>query len=372
MRVTYFAHDLSDASVAKRIRMLRLGGATVSVIGFRRTPAPILEIEGIAAVDLGRTFDGRLVARCKMVIHRSAWPKALIPCISTADVVVARNLEMLTIAYAAHRKARSRASLVYECLDVHNIMLGSGLPSRLLRRWESSLLQRASALVISSEGFLNHYFHPMAYQLPQVLVVENKRILPGIDGPRPERRRRPGQPPWRIGWFGILRCATSFQLLLELATTHPTLVDIELRGRPAQDVQTLIARHLPLGNMRFGGPYAPSDLEVIYQGCDFVWAIDYYQAGQNSEWLLPNRIYEGSFYNVPAIALRNTETARWLQRRTAGMNVADPGSDLPQFLKTLSTARYDDMQRAVADIPLSDLVHSADECRALINRMLGA
>jgi hypothetical protein len=249
-------------------------------------------------------------------------------------------------------------------------MLGGGLPSRLLRRWEASLLTRAAALIVSSEGFLNNYFYPMAYRLPDVLVVENKRI--GNEVHRPARRARPGHAPWRIGWFGMLRCTTSFEVLFELATRYPMLMDIELRGRPAQDVQTLIDRHLPTENMRFGGPYAPSDLEAMYQSCDFAWALDYYQAGRNSDWLLPNRIYEGSFYNVPAIALRDTETARWLQRRAAGTIVADPRSDLPKLLTALSAAGYDEMQRAVAEIPIGDLVHSADECRELTAGILGA
>ena len=36
MRIAYFVHDLSDPAVGRRVRMLRTGGAEVTVLGFRR------------------------------------------------------------------------------------------------------------------------------------------------------------------------------------------------------------------------------------------------------------------------------------------------------------------------------------------------
>ena len=80
--------------------------------------------------------------------------------------------------------------------------------------------------------------------------------------------------------------------------------------------------------MRFGGPYAQTDLASVYGTCDFTWAIDYSQRGQNSDWLLPNRRYEGTYYNSPAIAVAGTETASWLKSRKAGILLGDPKAEL--------------------------------------------
>ena len=43
-----------------------------------------------------------------------------------ADVVLARNLEMLIIASRARNLYAPRAALVYECLDIHRLLLSQG------------------------------------------------------------------------------------------------------------------------------------------------------------------------------------------------------------------------------------------------------
>ena len=72
MLVTYFANDLSDPAVARRVRMLRIGGADVKLLqDFAGSAAPVHEVDGIAAVDLGQTVSGQLGARCFHVLRCS-------------------------------------------------------------------------------------------------------------------------------------------------------------------------------------------------------------------------------------------------------------------------------------------------------------
>ncbi|MDO8323579.1 MAG: glycosyl transferase family 1, partial [Phenylobacterium sp.] len=65
MKLAYFVHDLNDPAVARRVRMLRAGGAEPVVLGFYRGDAPPDMIAGAEAVDLGRTYDGRLGHRAR-------------------------------------------------------------------------------------------------------------------------------------------------------------------------------------------------------------------------------------------------------------------------------------------------------------------
>ena len=333
MLVTYFANDLSDPAVARRVRMLRIGGADVKLLGFRRSAAPVHEVDGIATVDLGQTVSGQLSARCFHVMRRSLEARNLRSMVSGADVLLARNLEMVTIANATRTLLGLRVRLAYECLDIHRVPLGSGLPSKLLRSWDRRALRGCATLIVSSHGFISNYFGRLGVVLPDVLLAENKLVLPEL---RNERRMEcytdRGRPPWRIGWFGNLRCVDSFQMLMALAKRHPNLVNIELRGQPTQELQKLINQFLPIEGMRFGGPYAQTDLASVYGTCDFTWAIDYSQRGQNSDWLLPNRIYEGTYYNSPAIAVAGTETASWLKSRRAGILLGDPRAELDCLL----------------------------------------
>lgn len=240
-----------------------------------------------------------------------------------------------------------------------------------LRHWERWVLQRSAALIVSSPGFLANHFERMGVDLPPVILAENKRVLPETDLDRTKFTSVEAKLPWRIGWFGIIRCVQSFHMLVTLAQRQPQRVVIHMRGRPTDELQALINQHLPLPNMRFGGSYNQAELASMYHSCHLTWAIDYSQRGSNSDWLLPNRIYEGGYYNCPAIALAGTETASWLQARGVGVLLQDPHTDLDPFIAGLTTESYHDLLRSSAAIPTSDLVHTIEDCRRLTARIAG-
>src|SRR5690349_20606485 len=98
MKIAYLAWDLCDAATIRRVEMLRAGGAELAVAGFRRRERPPPHL---AALDLGRTFDGRLAHRAAVVALRCLRPGALREVMEGADVILARNLEMLAIAAVA-------------------------------------------------------------------------------------------------------------------------------------------------------------------------------------------------------------------------------------------------------------------------------
>lgn len=371
MRITYLVPSLSDAAAAQRVRMLRAGGAEVKLIGFRRSAAPVSEVEGVPAVDLGQTFEQRFFDRTIKVLDRSFKAWRLAALMRDADVVMARNLEMWTIAAAGRRWANSRVPIIYECLDVHGLMSRGGLPSKLLREWERRALRKSAALVVSSPGFMTNHFDRLGVTLPPTILAENKRVLSEIDD-RAGFTGVEAVPPWRIGWFGMIRCVESFQILFAAAQRYPELVDIVLRGRPTGKLQQLIDDHLPLPNMRFGGSYHLSELAAMYGDCHLTWAIDYSERGFNSDWLLPNRIYEGGYFNNPAIALAGTETANWLRSRGAGVLLESPQVDLEQLVANLTPARYCALQAASAAVPTADLVYTLDESRRLTTRIFEA
>jgi len=69
---------------------------------------------------------------------------------------------------------------------------------------------------------------------------------------------------------------------------------------------------------------------------DVVWAGDFMEAGFNSVWLLPNRLYEGGYYGVPPIAPAGTETAAWIDQRATGFTVSeDLSATLPALIAKL-------------------------------------
>ena len=71
----------------------------------------------------------------------------------------------------------------------------------------------------------------------------------------------------------------------------------------------------------------PSGLGAVYAACDLVWAQDMWQAGTNSDWLLPNRIYEAGYFGCPSVALAATETGRRIVDDGLGYVIAAPTAD---------------------------------------------
>ena len=380
MRIAYFVHDISDAGVAKRVRMLRAAGAEVVVLGFRREGRRVSTIEGAPALDLGLTHDGRLIARAFKTVQRCLTLGTDLRYLNSADVFLARNLEMLAIAAATMAKHARRVPLVYECLDVHRLMFSGSPAGKLLRLVERMLLRKSKLLILSSPAFITGYFEPKqglnGSSGTPILIVENKMFDPAApdaqQGLPLSTELAPG-PPWRIGWFGTIRCRRSLQILCELALRNRGLVEIIIRGRPPR-VEfgdfALRVEHSP--GVTYEGAYDVSELGKLYANVHFAWAIDYFEEGANSSLLLPNRIYEGGRYGAVPIALAGTETGRWLEQRGLGVLLHHPAQELPQLLAGLTPSTYDALKRATRSAPRELFVADERDCQRLMNALSGA
>lgn len=369
VHIAYFVHDLNDAAVQRRLDMLAQGGATVTLLGFRRG-ARLGPIQGAARiVDLGATENGKLAARALSVVtaavRRHRWAGA----VKGADLILARNLESLALATLARPRG---VRMAYECLDIHRMMLGGGPVGRVMRAIEKALLRGCDNLVTSSPAFVERYFRPRHGTLPDTLLVEN-RVL-AHEAQAPDAPLAPAQP-WRIGWFGIIRCARSLQLLTDLVTALPGVVEVEIRGRPARDVlpdfDEVIAA---TPGLNYLGPYdRRTDLPRVYAGVHFTWTMDFYEAGGNSDWLLPNRLYEGSLFGPVAIAHAASETGRWFARQHAGLLIHEPvGPALQALLRDMTPARYDAARDAMAAIGRDALVYDPVDCQRLVAALTAA
>src|SRR5262245_33995540 len=110
--------------------MLQAAGAEIAVLGFRRGDRRIAELDGAPVFDLGRTYDARLAQRALKVLQRRSSLGDGCLAVRDADILLARNLEMLAVAAGSQRSHAPKAALVYECLDVHRLLLGASTAGR--------------------------------------------------------------------------------------------------------------------------------------------------------------------------------------------------------------------------------------------------
>ncbi|MEM8581765.1 MAG: hypothetical protein AAGF50_11275, partial [Pseudomonadota bacterium] len=56
-------------------------------------------------------------------------------------------------------------------------------------------------------------------------------------------------------------------------------------------------------------------------------------AGLNSQWLLPNRLYEGGWYGCPPVAPAASQTGQWIVAQESGFVLEEPLEEtLPRFI----------------------------------------
>jgi succinoglycan biosynthesis protein ExoL len=104
----------------------------------------------------------------------------------------------------------------------------------------------------------------------------------------------------------------------------------------------------------------------------FAWSLDFTDEGLNSDWLLPNRIYEGSFFNTPSIAERRTAIGGWLADKAAGLLVNQPVDDVVHALNTLTPESYRFLEERTRAIDTRALAFDEDACKNLVVALASA
>jgi succinoglycan biosynthesis protein ExoL len=330
-RIGFLAIVIAEASQNRRIQSIRSLGHDVVSLSFRRNNMNREFQPDWPNLDLGTTRNKsyfRRLAQIGLGLVRAIRARSML---GDSKVWIARNLDLMIIAVGLKVLTRRRdVKIVYECLDIHDLLTRSDAIGRAVRMAERGLLAHTDLLIVSSPAFVRAYFKPLQGYDGPVSVIENKLWLGLAPLPRPTAPRRRAKPePLVLGWVGSLRCRPSLDILAGAAQALGPKLQVVIHGNVHRnalpDFDAVIAGH---PNMRYFGPYRyPDDLHAIYTSCDLVWAQDLWQRGGNSDWLLPNRIYEASYFGCPSIALANTETGRRVIDARLGYTVAEPTAD---------------------------------------------
>lgn len=326
-KVLYFGFDAAHTSVRRRMRQIdevtQLVGLT-----FRRTRYNSDYVPEWDNIDLGLLKDGHYAER--MLVMMGAFRKIVAnkARLQDADLVIARNLDLLALAQLARSVGVFKAPIVYDVFDVRSVLLKQSSQAWAMRLAERRMLARCALLVVSSPGFLEDYFRPyLGYSGPS-LFLENKvdlDILP--DDPEiraawrdaDRARRGPKDNSFVLGWVGALRCARSAEMLCEVARALPWL-SIRISGKATYcSAERFVAQFEGLPNIHYTGEYwFPTGLYDVYRDIDLNWDFDLSKHGVSGQWLLPNRLYEGGYFGVPHLAESGSQTGAYVEQTGIG------------------------------------------------------
>lgn len=368
LNIHLFVHDVNDAAVHRRAAMLAASGANVTTLGFVRGEVHRKPV-GTTTVVLGRTHNARFLHRIGAVLRQLLTIGRKSTSANEADLIIARNLEMLLLGVVAARRTGRQTPVVYECLDIHRLMLGGGIIARLLRALERRLAASCVGIITSSPAYVEHYFHSTARINLPVVLIENR-----VFGLAPLSASRPpaDAPPWVIAWNGAIRCAKSLAILNEVTMRGEGSIRVVIRGRVSYDQIPdfdLVVAANPWIDFRGAYRY-PDDLDAIYDQVHFNWTIDMFWEGQNSTWALANRIYEGGRAGVVPMAQRSVETGHFYERLGIGILLDElTALSVERAILSMATEDYAAMRRDAAAVAKGVWTMGEAECRQLSSEL---
>ncbi|MBR0987617.1 hypothetical protein [Bradyrhizobium liaoningense] len=359
-RAVYFAHNLMDAVYPKRRAMLERSGFDFNGFAFdrRRNASDKPPVEN--GYVLGRARDGDLASRLISIATSIIvlWQNRRI--IQSADILIARNLDLLLLAYVSQSIFGSTGALYYECLDIHPALTDKGWRGKLIRSIERILLKKTQGVILSSSAFLSHYFSSWQSYKGRAFLLENKLLR----DPVLPREREPREGKIRIGFVGILRCRVSLLLLIECVRLTPA-AELHLYGVPDRnfipDFEDIVRG---IDRVFYFGRFSTTQLDNIYEHIDLIWVADL-SSQFNAKWLLPNRLYEGGRRGCIPIAIDGSEVADWLLARDLGVTLTDNQAlTLHARISTLTSQDISRLRTALLATKASLFVHDSEELMA--------
>ena len=348
MKITFLLPVVSQVRYHKRIAALERLGVQSQILAFEREwypgkPWPC------DYKSLGRLQHKRYYKR--FVPFVKSLPKVR-AAVREADVIYAFGLDLLLLGWLASRALDKQPKFVYECGDPGPLP-GDSLLSRGLRWLEHYLLRRVNLLVVPTKAFLEGYYQGMQgiqglthlrYQ-----VIEHKLDANTISQPQNLITLNEWDGVLRIGYFGVIRCRRSWEILKRAAERGEGQVQVYVRGIPVGlegfEEEARMAPHID-----YDGPYiSPDELPTMYGQIDTVWIASYVKY---SHWARANRFYESCFFQKPMFALLGTPDGRVVESLGLGVcvDLMDVDGTVDHIL-SVSEMELGQWRQNVADLP---------------------
>lgn len=372
----YFGHNRDDVALIRRITSFMDAGIKVTAFTFRRDGAKKESPTKWKNIDLGYVEHAKPGARLVVMLKTLGYIIQNRQVIKQADIIYARNLDIFILAWFAKLLTPLTSTImVYECLDVHEALTKKTVSAKILRWIERRVLKRCDLLIVSSPGFMTHYFEPVQAYKGRSFLVENKLHIDSSTIKRPgvPINTNPETQPIKLIWAGILRCHKTLHLMKALANTMGSGIDIHFWGKisyfliPDFDDQI---KETP--NITFHGSYSwPAGLEKVYKDADLVWSQELSWSGYNSDWLIPNRIYEASYFNTLSLAVAGTQTAECVKHNELGYVLPDAQvKTVINLITNLNKLDINKKQHALNNKPASDFIITEGDTDALLDAIL--
>lgn len=338
-KILFFTTAIEHTTFRRTAKMLQEQGAEVHVIGFTRKNFPE-GTDNLSIESLGVLSHGNYVSR---IIRLFKYLSILRRRAKDYDVIYNFTLDTLIISRIV--LFLSNKKWIYQIQDIRPIYFGKSKKSKIARFLEKYFIKNIDLLVVSSFNYYeDHYKDLYGISIDKVYVLENKldrnSICPEILNSEKDSNR----DIITIGYFGVMRCNKSWQILKTLAIEQKNRISLYLRGKPIA-MPNIHEEIFDISNITYDGLYkSPDDLNELYNRVDIVWACYPYSERKEGNWRLARtiRFYEALAFRKPVIVQKGTVQENDVVKYNLGL-VVDMG-DISKTMKQLESITTTDLK----------------------------
>lgn len=236
------------------------------------------------------------ILKAVKIVKRESLNAQLFYCFGLDNAFLAVLVNLLTF-----RKIK----IVCEYWDIRGVMVRDNIKSKLFRYFEKIILKKCLKIIVSSPDYVSEYFVKMQdISSSKFYILENKleNSLPIIKN----RSTWNGKRPLVLGYFGLIRCPQSWEIIKKLAKKEPNKIKIIIRGF-FKGIKNYEKELKYFSNIQYKGQYVvPDDLQEIYSEIDITWACSIFSDKTPAQRSMSNRYYEAGYFNVPLITQKNS------------------------------------------------------------------
>lgn len=221
---------------------------------------------------------------------------------SKPRVIFASHWDSLVLA-CGMKLIKPNVKIVYDCLDIPYSK--NKFVYHSVKRLERFCLRFCNLTIFASRYFVSLYPNNM-----KSLTFENypSRNIVDVSENSPEwlntviERKRSGPPV--ISWIGVVRFPSVLEMLVESVSEVNVQLFVFGDGPSLTYMKSLVVKHKISDKVFFRGRYPQSEIPLIYDVSDFIWAA--YPTNQISAiYAISNKFYECSFFRrVPFISAK--------------------------------------------------------------------
>ncbi len=268
----------------------------------------------------------------RVILYLKGYSKLLLN-IKKTKIAYVFGLDNVLIILLYKILFNKQMKIIYEVPDLREFHFSRTILGCVIKYLEKILFKKIDVIIFTSKYYYSNYYKNILTKKTKWLEIENKVEI----SKRSLRKVDVSDKNITIGYFGLLRCEKSLNILIKLAEQNNHFKVI-LRGIFLPFTLKYLDKIKKLKKIKYLGQYdSIKDFNSMYNSIDIAWIAYPFNKEQfgNHKLAKTNRYYESGFFQTPMIASKGTVDAKRIKEYKMGLvlNLSDEKSSISLLSK---------------------------------------